>query len=437
VAHSVSLTTTETDTPSLERFRAWLSEPVDGASLRAFRMLFGVLMAIATVRFWQRGWIDSVFVAPKMHFHYLGFEWLNPLPAFGMYAVFGVMFLASLLVAAGRWYRSAIVTFFVAFTYVELCEKAAYLNHYYLVSLLALLLACMPATSARVPRWTVLALRAQLGIVYFYAGLAKLDADWLFQAQPLRLWLEARSDLPVVGGWLALPATAYAFAWAGALFDLSAPFLLSARRTRNAFFAVVVVFHLLTALLFPSIGMFPWLMIVCATLFLATDWPRRFGFREPARTEPRRVLSRPLFAVLAVFFVAQLALPLRFLAYPGNPGWTDEGFRFAWRVMIVDKVGSVDFRVHERGTERSWSVSPRDYLTPLQLQALGQSPDMILELARHVAADFHARGVDVEVYADAFTALNGRRSQRLIDPSVNLAERTDSLAHSEWVLPLR
>lgn len=437
MAHSVSLTTTETDTPSVERLRAWLSEPVDGASLRAFRMLFGVLMAIATVRFWQRGWIDSVFVAPKLHFHYFGFEWLNPLPAVGMYAVFGVMFAASLLCAVGRWYRPAILAFFVSFTYVELCEKAAYLNHYYLVSLLALLLACMPATAARVPRWTVLALRTQLALVYFFAGLAKLDADWLFHAQPMKLWLDARSDLPLIGGLLALPATAYAFAWAGALFDLSAPFLLSLRRTRSVFFAVVVVFHLLTALLFPSIGMFPWLMIACATIFLATDWPRRFELHEPSPTDRRRFISRPALGLLGVFFVVQLAMPLRFLAYPGQPGWTDEGFRFAWRVMLVDKVGSVDFRVHERGTERSWSVSPRDYLTPLQLQALGQSPDMILELARHVASEFRKQGIDAEVYADAFTALNGRRSQRLIDPGVNLAERTDSLAHSEWVLPLR
>lgn len=433
--HSVSLTTTATEAPSLERVRAWLSEPVDGASLRMFRMLFGALMAFSVVRFWQRGWIESLFVTPKVHFHYLGFGWVNPLPAAGMYAVFGAMFVASLCVMLGRWYRPAMAVFFVTFTYVELCEKAAYLNHYYLVSLLALLLAFVPATSARVPRWAVLALRLQLAIVYFYAGLAKLDADWLFSAQPLRMWLEARADVPLVGALLALPATAYVFAWAGAFFDLTAPFFLFARRTRGPVFVVVVVFHLTTALLFPSIGLFPWFMIAFATIFLAEDWPRRLGLGD-ASAGSRRFLSRPALALLALFLLVQVALPLRFLAYPGNTAWTDEGFRFAWRVMIVDKVGSVDFRVHEKGTGRTWNVSPREQLTALQLQALGQSPDMILELARHVAADFRARGIEVEVYADAFSALNGRVSQRLIDPNANLAERKDSLAHAEWVLPL-
>ena len=40
-------------------------------------------------------------------------------------------------------------------------------------------------------------------MVYVFAGLAKLNADWLLDAQPLRIWLAARSDLPIVGPLLA------------------------------------------------------------------------------------------------------------------------------------------------------------------------------------------------------------------------------------------
>ena len=42
--------------------------------------------------------------------------------------------------------------------------------------------------------------RAQVAVVYAFAGLAKLQADWLVRAEPLRFWLPARRDLlPLVG----------------------------------------------------------------------------------------------------------------------------------------------------------------------------------------------------------------------------------------------
>ena len=42
---------------------------------------------------------------------------------------------------------------------------------------------------------------------------------------------------------------------------------------------------------------------------------------------------------LGLFFLLQIVLPLRYLAYPGPILWTEEGYRFAWRVMLVEKVG--------------------------------------------------------------------------------------------------
>ena len=99
------------------------------------------------------------------------------------------------------------------FTYVELIDKTTYLNHYYLVSLLSGLLVVLPAHAIwsvdawrrprvfapAIPSWTVNLLRVQIGIVDFFAGLAKINGDWLLHAQPLRIWLAANSDLPVVG----------------------------------------------------------------------------------------------------------------------------------------------------------------------------------------------------------------------------------------------
>jgi hypothetical protein len=42
----------------------------------------------------------------------------------------------------------------------------------------------------------------------------------------------------------------------------------------------------------------------------------------------------------------------------------------------------------------------------------------------------------VEVQADAFVTMNGRPSQRLIDPTTNLANEEDSLWPKRWILPI-
>jgi hypothetical protein len=133
----------------------------------------------------------------------------------------------------------------------------------------------------------------------------------------------------------------------------------------------------------------------------------------------------------------QLLLPLRHWLYPGEMCWTEQGFRFSWNVMLMEKNGSVDFRVVEPATGRVFHASPRDYFTPFQAAMMAPQPDMVLEAAQIVAADYRARGVErPAVYADAFAALNGRPMQRLIDPRVDLARETDGLSNKTWILPM-
>src|SRR5690606_24675454 len=69
--------------------------------------------------------------------------------------------------------------------------------------------------------------------------------------------------------------TAYLFSWAGAAFDLSIAFLLLWRRTLPWAYAAVVVFHGFTALLFPVIGVFPWVMMTAGTIFLPVGFHAR------------------------------------------------------------------------------------------------------------------------------------------------------------------
>ncbi|UQA62239.1 HTTM domain-containing protein [Polyangium aurulentum] len=434
-----------------------LFRPVDIASLAVFRILFGALMLASVVRFWANGWIQDLYITPAFHFHYYGFSWVSPWPGAGMYVHFAVLGLASALVMAGLFYRVAAAVLFLSFTYVELLDKATYLNHYYLISIVSFLMIFMPLhraasldawrkpslASGTAPAWALHLLRFQVGLVYVFAGLAKLRPDWLVRGEPLGIWLSAHSEMPIVGPLLDERWVAHAASLAGAVFDLTVVFFLMQRRTRPFAYAAVVGFHLVTWALFP-IGMFPWIMMGSALIFFPPDWPRRrfpalFG-NARVEPEPQRLPSRRgqrlVVGLLCAHAALQIALPLRHFLYPGDTAWTEEGFRFAWRVMLVEKLGYVEYRVVDRATGRTIFVDPSRYLTPLQVKMMSMSPDMILELAHHIVGDFRARGGDVAVFADAWVTYNGRPSQRIIDPSVDLANVRDSLLPKPWILPL-
>ncbi|MBM4364422.1 MAG: HTTM domain-containing protein, partial [Deltaproteobacteria bacterium] len=328
-------------TERLRALRERLATPVDATGLATFRILFGLLVAFGALRFLWNGWIDELYVAPRYHFHYLGFDWVRVWPGWGMHAHFVGLAGLGLLVALGAFYRPAIVLLFLAFTYVELLDVTAYLNHYYLVSLLALLLCFLPAAatwsvdaarrpgvqSDTVPLAAPVALRLQLGIVYFFAGLAKLGEDWLVHAQPLNIWLSSRTELPLVGPLLGDPRVALAMGWAGFLYDTTIPLWLSLPRTRLVAFVVLLGFHGATGLLFP-IGLFPLIMTTGALVFFPQDLPRRLLARFTGRGPSRPVVGTsrgPLpalaFAALATHVGLQVLIPLRHHLYGGDVLW--------------------------------------------------------------------------------------------------------------------
>jgi hypothetical protein len=141
---------------------------------------------------------------------------------------------------------------------------------------------------------------------------------------------------------------------------------------------------------------------------------------------------------MLAYLLLQASLPLRHLLYPGEVNWHEQGFRFAWRVMLVEKAGQAQFRVVTDAEDRSFVVYPREQLTPLQYKMMSTQPDMIQQFARHLARRFIEQGHErVRVYADVWVSLNGRPRQRLIDPDVDLASAPWSLAPKRWILPLQ
>lgn len=449
-----------------------LSEPVDAAWLAAFRFLFGLVLAVSALRFLAYGWVDRLLVAPRFHFKYYGFSWVEALPGPLMHGLFQGLWALGLLVAVGAFYRIASVLLALGFTYFQLVDVSNYLNHYYLAALLAWLLALVPAARVwsvdswmrtrlrgaspqeTVPRLVLVLFRAQVAIVYFFAGIAKAQSDWLIDAQPLRIWLASSTDLPILGPFLMVDGVAHLFSWSGFLFDTTIVAFLLWKRTRLLAFLAVVVFHALTRVLFP-IGMFPIIMVLSVLVFFEPSWPRDLLVRVralgfpllggAARHAPVSRVSEgqersPAFLVAtslaALYLALQVLLPLRAYFYPGNVLWHEQGMRFSFRVMLRAKGGTTNFLVWTPGRDKPFVVSPRRYLTGLQESEMSSQPDLILQLAHHIQRDFQQRGyASVRVFADSRVALNGRRSERFIDPEVDLTTVRDGLGPVSYVLP--
>ena len=441
----------------VRRVQRALSEPVDIAWLVALRVLFGSVMCVSMIRFLAYGWVDSFFVEPSFHFTYYLFGWVKPLPGPLMHGLFVLLACAALCMVVGLFFRAAALLFALGFSYLQLIDVTTYLNHYYLASLLSLLLGISPAARAcsldvlrskraplaRVPRLWLFLLRFQVAVVYSFAGLAKLSVDWLIHAQPLRIWLAARTDMPLLGPLFRSAYTPLFMSWAGFLFDSFVIWFLLWPRSRPYAYLTVLTFHAVTSSLFP-IGMFPVIMVLGALVYFPPDWPRRLLARLTDRRAAQAVesaafsfkLPRAALLLLAFYCLVQVAWPLRFLAYGGDVRWHEQGMRFSWRVMVREKNGSVTFRVRQKQTGRLFYVSPELYLTRAQVREMASQPDLILQFAHVLRDDFAARGLGpVSITVDALVAMNGRRMHPLIDPEADLAAISDGLARARWILP--
>lgn len=485
---------------------------MDSAGLAIFRIGFGSIIAWEVWRAHDSGLIRADYDLPGYLFRWWLFEWVRPLPGPLIYVAFAVLGLAGAMLALGFLYRTAAIVTCVGLTYWILLDKSSYLNHRYLAATLAFLLIFVPANAAysvdawrkpsvrswTVPAWSVWLLRFQVGAPYFFAGVAKLNFDWLFRAEPLKSALALHTDFPIIGRFFESNGLAHVLAWGSAALDCTVPFLLLHRRTRVPAFGLALAFHFLNARLF-EIGIFPWMMIVGTTLFFEPDWPVRMrnslrsggrlvraailsgfalgfaiggflptefapvralvgGFgvavlafhvvptrlRAPARSieassrSARRFqLHRPLAVLIAVWIVVQVLVPLRHYAIPGNVHWTEEGNRWAWHLLLRAKTAQLRFLVEDPTTGERWVESLDSHLTAYQISKV-RLPDMILQFAHHLKAYYADEQRDVEVRVEAYAKLNGRPAQWFIYPHQDLTQiRRPYIPPADWIEPLK
>ena len=446
-----------------------LTREIDASPLVFFRVLFGLLMVVEVIRYWAYGRIGRYYIEPTFFFGF--FDGITPVGG-AMYVVFASMGAAAFCLAVGYRYRLASALFFLLYTYAFLLDKAQYNNHYYLICLLGFLFlmtdghrgfsidAVRRGLPCRVPAWQVYVFRFQICVVFFYAGVAKINADWL-AGEPARAWLASRSDYFLIGPLLLQEWFVYLYAYGGMLFDLLIGFLLLWSPTRVFGFVLLLGFNVLN-LWFYDIGIFPYLTMSSFVLFMSAPairglfdrWERTRALgtamildllgtstgsgRDDGDRRTNPVLTRGLAFLMSVFVALQLLVPLRHFAIPGHVGWTEEGHMLSWRMKLRDKdAREIAFYTRDRRTGRIVDL-PTEELTRRQRRKMSTRPHMILQYAGHLSEGLRARGIqDAPVHVRTSVSLNGRDPRPLIDESVDLAgERYRLFRHNEWITSL-
>lgn len=414
--------------------------------------MFGTIMIWEVWRYVTKNRIPRYYIQPDFLFSYDGFGWIQPLPGNGMYWVFYGLAVLAFLITIGLLYRPAMIAFFFVFTYIFLLDQTHYLNHFYLISLLGFILIFLPlhrdfSVDARLhphlrtkvtPNWTLLILRLHIAIPYIYGGFAKLNGDWL-QGEPMRHWILRLNEYPILNAYITHPTAAYFFSYGGLLLDLFIVPIILWRRTRWLGLSVAIFFHLMNAWIF-SIGVFPWMMIGATLIFLPPEWFRFWQKNnEPSKNTPM-VINRQqiiLLSLLSLYLVFQLLFPFRYLLYPGNPNWSEEGHRWSWHMKLRSKDGWARFILTDRDSQQAWEINPQDVINRSQHDEMSGRPIMIVAFAHYLKAAMQEQGYEnIEVRAWVMASMNYRAPQLLIDPTVDLTTVRNTLAPADWILPL-
>jgi hypothetical protein len=418
------------------------------AGLVVFRMLFGLLAFYACIWSWLKADLTQRFTEPTFMFKYWGFEWVQVMAPPYLKALYIIWGIAALGMLTGTLYRLSVASFFLLFTYFQLLDATNYINHYYAISLFAFLMCFLPANAAysgdvyfgfakrktQIPAWIYTGLQMQVALIYFGASWAKCNPDWLFRAMPMKIWLLQSTDFPIIGELFNYHFIHLSSSWFAFLYDASIPFLLWFSYTRKWGYALLAIFHILTAILF-NIGLFPHLMLVLGALFFEDFWATKFTLKVSVNKTGSSWLKYFFIGHLAI----QVLLPLRYLSYNRNPLWTEEGYRFSWWVMLVEKEGAATFYVEDIANKRTFEIENSDYLTGFQIKRMAVRPDHIAQFARFLKETYQEElGLaEVRVRADVFVALNGRVSQRLIDPAIDLSRVSRGFGYKDWILPFK
>ncbi|WP_250435579.1 HTTM domain-containing protein [Hanstruepera flava] len=432
----------------------FLFKQIDNSPLIVFRIIFGLLCFLESVGAIFTGWVRKTLVDPDFTFSFIGFEWIQPLPGYGMYVYYIIMGVFGLFIMLGYKYRFGAIMFTTMWLGTYLMQKSSYNNHYYLLILLSTIMAILPANRyasldvkknpslkrISMPNWCKWILILQMFIVYTYGSIAKIYPDWL-DASVLGILMKSKQHYVLIGDFLQQNWLHYFLAYGGILFDgLIIPLLLFKPTRKLAFFASIF-FHLFNSIVF-QVGIFPYLSLAFTLFFFEAKTIQRIFLKSKPYYEGNDIeipsYKKPMLLVFSVYFIIQILLPIRHHFIEGNVFWTEEGHRMSWRMMLRSKYGFAIYQVVDKDTNEKTTINLNDYLTKKQQRHVATKPDFIWQFAQRLKQDYAKKGKDISVFVDCRTSLNGKPHKTLINPETDLAAiEWSAFKHSPWILPLK
>lgn len=426
---------------------------VDNGALVLFRIFFGILIALECYGAMMTGWIKQTLIEPQFTFNFIGFDWLQPLPGFGMYIYFFVMGTLGIFISIGYKYRFSIISFTVLWASVYLMQKSSYNNHYYLLVLISTMMCFFPANTnysldaKKNPslkkeymfsyvKWMVV---LQLFIVYTYASIAKIYGDWI-DFSFIKILMANKADYYVIGELLQQPWIHTIIGVFGILFDLFIIPALLWKPTRKIAFFVSIFFHLFNAIVF-QIGIFPFLSLAFTVFFFTPETIRKIFLKKKElyvknqSTIPS--FKNVIYLLGSIYFILQLLLPIRHHFIKDDVLWTEEGHRMSWRMMLRSRTGKITFKVLNTKTLKSTTVNLEDYLSPKQRRKIASYPDFIWQFAQLLKKEYAQKGEAISVFAiNSKVSTNSKPYRAFINPEIDLAHTEwNYFWHNEWILP--
>lgn len=428
-----------------------LFQEIDNSPLIIFRMLFGFLLFVESWGAILTGWVKTNLISPKVFFSFIGFEWLHPLPGYGMYFYFICMGVLGLLVMIGYRYRLSLLCFTILWTAQYLMQKTAYNNHYYFLTLICFLMLFLPANayysidvkrnknikSLSMPQWCSFVLILQVSILYIYASIAKLYPDWL-DGTFTRLLYSHKTDFPFIGKFFTEKWFYISIAYLGILFDgLIVPMMLW-KKTRTLALIASLIFHLSNSFIL-KVGIFPYFALSFIVFFYPPDTIRRIFFKKrptlSLKTYNYTNKNQTYILLVIIYFIIQLLLPIRHYFIKGDVFWTEEGHRLSWRMMLRQRNGSTYFTIIDKKTKEILTFNMHDLFTEKQIHRIDCYPDFIWQAAQYIKQDFKQKNKEIEIYANTKISVNAHPFKQFIDPKIDLASVSwDYFKHSNWIL---